>query len=132
MLGTGQTDSFRSEADSLLGVVGCIGIGANLENTNFISPAHKGSEITRDFRINGCNLRAIDISGGSVQGDVILIGIELVASLNRTIGFVDNNGTTAGYAAGSHTSGNNRCMRSHSAANGQNSFSGNHAFDIFG
>src|SRR5699024_9116879 len=106
-------------------------IGANLQLSCFISPAHQTAKVAGNGSSNGWNCFCVNLTGGAIQGDVIAAADLLAAQLEVTIFIVHYDVAAAGYTAGTHTTSNNCCVRGHTAANGQDALCIVHTFDIF-
>ncbi len=44
VLGAAQADAFSAHADGVLRIIGCIGIGADLDRAEFVGPLHQRAE----------------------------------------------------------------------------------------
>src|SRR5699024_3621604 len=119
MFGTAKTDTLSTKSKSLCSILWSICIGANLQLSCFISPAHQTAKVAGNGSSNGWNCFCVNLTGGAIQGDVIAAADLLAAQLEVTIFIVHYDVAAAGYTAGTHTTSNNCCVRGHTAANGQ-------------
>ena len=131
MLGTAQADAFGAEAESDFRVMRRIGIGADLQVADSICPAHQTGEIAGDGGIDGRDGFAVDVAGGTVEGDPVAFAVGAVLQGEALVLFIHLDLAAAGNTAGAHTTGNNRSVGSHAAAHGQDALCVVHAFDIF-
>ena len=132
MLGTAQSDALGAEGGSLLCIVRGVGICADLQTAEFISPGHQAVEIAGDACCSSLDLFAVDIAGGTVDGDPVAFLIGLAGQF-KGLGFlVHLDGAAAGDTAGAHAAGDNSRVRGHAAADGQNTLRVVHALDILG
>ena len=132
MLGTAQTDTLSAQLTSLLGVCGGVCVGAYFQYTELISPAHDTTKVAGNGCVLGCDNTVINITGRTVNGDVVALVIGLACQSELLVGLVHYNVAAAGYAAGTHTTSNNGSVRSHTAANSQDALRSLHAGDVLG
>src|ERR1035438_774810 len=115
-----ETDAFGSELPCLRGIPRDVGVGADAQSADRINPGHELDQI-RIVRLGikrfelACNYTA----RGAVEREPIafLEGVALDAKF--LLGFVNGAVACAGNAALAHAAGNNRCVRSHAAARGE-------------
>ena len=132
MLGTAQADTFSTQFTSLSGIFGSISVGADLQGSELVSPSHYTAESTCDGSVYRCDLAGIDVTGGTVDGDIVSLVELLTCQCELLILLVHGNIAAAGYTAGSHAAGNHCSVRGHAAAHGQDTLSGLHAGNILG
>ena len=132
MLGTAQTYTFGTQFTGFLRVSGSIGIGSDLKLSVFIGPAHDSSEFACDGSVNGGDDSIVNVTGGAVDAQPVTFMIGLASKNELLVFFIHIDRGATGYAAGTHAAGNNCSVRGHTAANGQNTLSCLHAFNIFG
>ena len=130
VLGAAQADALSAELAGLSGVVGGVGVGADLQAAVLVTPAHDTAELAADGGVGGGHRAVIDVTGGAVQGDPIALHIGLAGQLKLLVGLVHLDLTTAGDAALAHAAGHDGGVGGHAAANGQNALSGLHALDV--
>ena len=118
MLCTAKSDSFCTELSCLLSILRCIGIGTNGKLSVFVSPSHDTAELTGNACIYCRNDALINISCCSVDGNRISLMEGLSAESELLVGLIHHDVTKTGYTAGSHSTCNNGCVRSHTATNG--------------
>ena len=126
-----QTDTFCAEVDSCLSVVRCISVCSYFQHSLFVSPSHEFREVTADFRVNCGDIFAIDVTCGTIQGDVVAFFECFATQCECFCFFVHFDFFTTGYAACTHTTSNNGCVRCHTATNCQDTLCGCHTFDVF-
>ena len=71
VLGTSQTNTFGTKGASNLSIVRGVGISADLETRIFVTEVHQGFEITTEFSSLSRDLSGINLSGRTIQADVI-------------------------------------------------------------
>ena len=130
MLGTAQTNAFGAEVDGLTGVLGGVGIGADLQGAELVGPGHDTAKLAGDLGLGCVEPLAVDVAGGAVEGDPVTLFVDLAAQLKLPVGFVHLNGAAAGDAAGTHTTGHNGGVGGHTAANRQDAAGKVHALDV--
>ena len=131
MLGAAEADAFGSEQARILGVAGDVGVGANLQAANRIDPGHEGDQIgIVGLGVERLELAGDDAAGGAVERKpvALLEGVALDAQLLLVL--VDEAIARAGHAALAHAAGDDRGVRGHAAARGENSGGHFHARDV--
>ena len=132
VLGAAQADAFRPEPHGDAGVVGRVGIGANLELAHLVGPAHQGGEFARQRRLLHGDLAGQHLAGRAVDGDDLALLERYAAGAQRVGGIIDADRAGAGDAGLAHAARHHRGMGCHAAAGGENAFRGMHAVDVFG
>ena len=132
MLGTAQTNTFCAEASGFLSISRSISIGTDTELAVFVSPFHNTTEFAADRSINGRDNTVIDITGRTIERNIIAFDISLASQLKFLVFFIHVDFGTTGYTAGAHTTCNNSSVRGHTATNGQDTLSSFHTFDVLG
>ena len=74
MLSTAETDAFSTKLTSLLRICRSISIGTNLQLSELVSPAHYAAKVAIDGSINGRNDTSVNVTGGTVNGDLGTFG----------------------------------------------------------
>ena len=131
MLGTAQTDTFSAQLTSLLSVCRSISVSTNLQSSVLVCPAHDTAECTSDRCVNGRDDAVVDVTGRTVDRDVVALVEGLASQLELLVLFVHLDVAAAGYTAGTHTTCNNGSVRSHTATNSQDTLRCLHTGDIF-
>ena len=131
VLGAAEADAFCAEVKGVLGVLGGVGVGADLQLTELVGPAHQGAEVAGDGSGNGGKSLAVDVAGGAIKGDVVALNIGAAGQGEALVLFVHLDVAAAGNAAGAHAAGHNGSVRGHAAADGEDALSVVHAFDVF-
>ena len=131
VLCTAKSDTFGTELSCLLCIMRCIGIGTNSKLSVLVSPAHDPSELTGNGCIYCRNDALIDISGSSVDGNVVSLMEGLSAEGKLLVCLIHDNIAKTGYTAGSHTTCHYGSVRSHTATNGQDTLCTLHTRNIF-
>ena len=81
VLGTAQTDTLSAQLTSLLCVGRSISIGTNLQLTELVCPTHDDAEVTGDLSVNSLDDAVVDVTGGTVDGDIVTLGEGLACEL---------------------------------------------------
>ena len=71
VLGAAQADALGAERTGLDGVLGRVGVGADLERADLVGPRHELGEMAGDRGIDGRHLADHDIAGRAVDRDEI-------------------------------------------------------------
>ena len=71
VLGAAQADALGAELDGLRGVARGVGVGADLQLTARVGPAHEAAEVAGDSGFYGRDGLAVDLAGGAVDGDPV-------------------------------------------------------------
>jgi len=126
-----QTNAFCTQLARFLCISRCVSVSANLQNSVLVGPAHNSTKFASDRSIHSRDNTLVDVTGRTIDRDVISL-VELLASQSEDlIGFVHYNVRATGYTASTHTTCNNGSMRSHTATNGQDTLGSLHTGDIF-
>ena len=132
MLRAAETDTFRTEGTCLTCILGGVGVGSDLQRAVFVRPRHQSAEVARDGRVDGGDSLAVDVAGGTVEGNPITLVEGLSAQREDFLRFVDVDFAAAGNTAGAHAARDDRRVRGHTAANGQDALRIVHTLDVFG
>ena len=120
-----QADALGAEVRTLLGVVGGVRIGKDLQLTVFVRPAHKAVQVGVFSGGDSGDLALIDIAGGAVDGDKVAL-VEDLAVDGEGLGVVIDDHVVgvaaAADTAGAHAAGNDGRVAGHAAAHGEESF----------
>ena len=73
MLGAAQADPLRAELTRGAGVVGCVGVGADLQAANLIGPAHQRAEVARQLGLHGRHRARHHLTGRAVDGERVAL-----------------------------------------------------------
>ncbi len=130
MLGTGKTDALCAKLTCLARICGSIRVCTNLETAVLVSPAHDAAELTRDDCVNRGDDAVVDVTGGTVDGNIIALMESLASQLELLIFFIHLDLAASGDTALAHTACNDRRMAGHTAANSEYALSGLHALNI--
>ena len=131
MLGTAQTDTLSAERSSLLSVSGCVGIGSYAELLILVSQLHDTAEVAAvGVGGNGRDEAVIDITGRAVERNAVALLKYLAGEGKLLVFLVHLDVAAAGYAAGTHSAGNNGSVRGLTAANGEYTLSILHTLDV--
>ena len=133
MLGTAQADALSTQIHCLLCIARVIRIGHDQQLTSCVSPAHEAVEVLVAGSGDGCDLLAVDVAGGAVDGDPIALDELVAVDLEGLSLFVDLDlvvVAAAGDAAGAHTTSNNGCVAGHAAADSQDALRNLHTDDV--
>ena len=135
VLGTAQADALSTQVNGLLCVTGVIRIGHDQQLTCSVCPAHEAVEVLVAGSGDGCDLLAVDVAGGAVDGDPVALDELVSVDLEGLCLFIDLHVVViaaAGDAAGAHAAGNNGCVAGHAAADRQDALRDLHTDDVFG
>ena len=132
MLGTAKTDTLSAKLASLLCVSGSVSVGSYLKLSVLVSPSHDSAELACDSSVNGGDDTVVDVTGRAVDGDEVALGEGLACKRELLVILVHLDVAAAGYAAGTHTTSNDRCVRGHTATNGEDTLSSLHTGDVLG
>ena len=132
MLCTAKADALCAELNSLGCVARSICVGANLKGSVLISPAHDSAELACDGSVDSRDDAVIDVTGGAVDGDEVALMEGLACKGELLVLLVHDDLGAAGDTAGTHTTGNDSCVRCHTAADSQDTLRCLHAGDVLG
>ena len=135
VLGTAQADALSTQVNGLLCVARVVGVGHDQQLAGSISPAHEAVEVLVAGSGHGCDLLAVDVAGGAVDGDPVALDELVAVDLEGLCLLIDLDlvvVAAAGNTAGAHTTGNNGCVAGHAAADGQDALRDLHTHDILG
>ena len=133
MFCSGQTDTFSTKFQSLFSISRCFGISANMHGANFINPTHKATKITgicislnsRNFTFNNLTFTAVQ------RHPIAFFNASTRLCCHGFSGIINCNIRRTGNARRTHTTSHNGCVRSHTAACGNNTFRSVHTANIF-
>ena len=132
MFRAAKTDTLRAECNRLFRVVGRIRVRSDAKRFIFVRKFHNTSEIAGvGICGNGLDKRVVDVTRRTVEGKRIAFAENLACKFEIFFFFVHFDIAATGNTARTHTTRNNRCVRSHTATNGKNTFRIFHTFDIF-
>ncbi len=132
MLGTAKAYSLCAESEGGSGVLGGVRIGAYAEPSHRIGPFHNGGEISGQGGFRRGYPAEVNISRGSVYGNIVAFADPLTLDFEILAFFINNNITATCHTAFAHSPCHHRGMGGHSSSGGQYSGGGVHAFDILG
>ena len=131
VLGTAEADPLGPELPRHAGVVRRVGIGANAEAARFVRPFHDRRKLAGEFRLQHRDGAFDHLAGRTVDRDRRAFLECLARDRHRLLGIVDTNAAGARDARLAHAARDDRRMRGHSTAGGENAFGRMHAVDIF-
>ena len=135
VLGTAQADALSTQIHCLLCVTRVISVGHDQQLTSCVCPAHEAVEVLVAGSGHGCDLLAVDVAGGAVDGDPVALDELVAVDLEGLCLLIDFDlvvVAAAGDTAGAHTTSNNGCVAGHAAADGQDALRDLHTHDILG
>ncbi len=148
VLGAGQPDTFRSESQSHLGLVGLVGIGPHPESTRLVGPSQKLQVVlvnlgafrleglvdhdTKDFRRLSGYLPMENLAGGSIDGQPVPFSDDFVPDGHAVVAVFDFESIAAHHAHLAHLAPYQSRMRCHAAPCGEDALGGMHASNVFG
>ena len=132
MLGTAQADAFGAQLTRFDSVGGGVGVGAHTQGAELVRPRHDAAEFARDLRVNGRDDAVVDVTGGTIDGDVITLVVGFAGQRKFLVFLVHHDVAATGHTAGAHAARHNRRVGGHTAAHRQDALRGFHAGDVFG
>ena len=132
MLCSCQTDTFCTEVDSNLCIVRCICVCSYFQASLCICPFHECFEVACDLCFYCRDIFAIDVTCGTIQGDVVAFFECLTSQCECFCFFIHFDFFTTRYAACTHTTGYYCSVGCHTATYCQDTLRCSHTFDIFG
>ena len=132
VLRAAQADALRAEVLGLTGVLGGVGVGADLEIPELVGPVHDPLKLAGDLGLGGVQALAIDVAGGAVQADPVALLVDLSGQGKLLVGLVHNDVAAAGDAAGAHAPGHHGGVGGHAAPHGEDALGGLHALNVLG
>ena len=131
MLGTAQADAFRAELACLRSVARRIAVGADVQGTDLVSPAHEAAEVAGQLSFLRRDSAEVNIAGRAVErNNVAFLGNRAVSERDGLVLFGNLDAVYAGNTAGAHAACNNGCVRGHAAASGHDALGNCHAVDV--
>ena len=131
MLGTAQADAFRAELACLRSVARRIAVGADVQGTDLVSPAHEAAEVAGQLSFLRRDSAEVNVAGRAVERDnVAFLGNRAVGERDDLVLFGNLDAVYAGNTAGAHAACNNGCVRGHAAACGHDALGNCHAVDV--
>ena len=146
MLCTAQTDTAGTEGDSSGYLSRTVRVGAHLHTGGFFAPAHQLGVILIRLALLGrgrlidqsldngrrscLDLAAINITGSTVNGDVITFLKGIAADLHRAFFVIDNEIADTADADFAHLTGNESRVRADTSASRKDTLGGDHAAQI--
>ncbi len=131
MLCAAKADTFRTVFHRIGSISRCICIGTYLQLTVLVRPFHDTTEITAYGCFHCLDVAFINLTGGTVQGNIIALMELFSAELKYFILFIDGYIAASGHTCRTHTAGYHCCVGCHTAAYGQDTLRCMHTFDIF-
>ena len=128
---TSKTDTLSAEVASYLSIVWSVGVGANLELGVLVAEVHKSLEVTRKFSSLGWDFAGIYLTGRTVERDVVAFVVNHTFHFEGLGLVVDVESACTRNAALTHTASHNSCVRSHTAASSEDTFSSRHTCQVF-
>ncbi len=130
VLGTAQPDSFSAEVSGHFRVMRRVGVGANTEGPELISPIHKLAQIIGDLGLDQIDTAHNHFSRGTVESDPVALIDTLIAEHHIAFDFIDPGIAASGHTALTHTAGHHGSVRGHPATRGKDTFCYVHTTDI--
>ena len=131
MFRAAQPHPLRAETSGGGGIVGRVGVGANLQPTDRIGPRHQRGEVAGQFGLAHWNPAPEHLSRRPVDRDDIAALKRDRAGRQYALHRVDLDRTRTGHARAPHTARNHRRMARHTAACRQYSACRVHAVNVF-
>ena len=132
VLRAAQADALRAEVLGLPGVLGGVGVGADLQGAELVRPVHNPLKLAGDLGLGGVETLAVDVAGGAVQADPVALLVGLAAQSEALVDLVHDDLAAAGDAAGAHASGHHGGVAGHAAPDGEDAPGKVHALDVLG
>ena len=132
VLGATQADAGGAKTAGHLGVLGCVGIGADFQAFVPVGQGHQLAEVAAEFGVAGADLTVVNLAGGAVERNPVALapGLAVDAELARLVVHVHRTG--AADAALAHAARDHRRVRGHAAACGEDALGHAHAAQVLG
>ena len=132
VLRAAEADTLGAELECLLGVLRRIGIGADLQHGILAGQLHELTEVAAQVGGLRGHLTQVHLAGRTVERDPVALLDGESVHLDRAGLVVDLELTGARYAALAHAAGNDRSVRGHTAACGEDAGRVEHALQVLG
>ena len=130
MLGAAEPNTLRAKSSGVFCILRRIRIRADIQLANLICPFHECAELPTQFRLNKSYLAAQHIAGGTVQRDVIALGVTFPLGVKLARVFVDEEGTAASDTTFPHPTRDDSGVARHAPAGGEDTFRSIHPTDV--
>ena len=131
VLGTAQPDALRAECSRLLRVRRGIRVRADGERLIFVGKLHDAPEVAgRSIRSHRRDAFAVDVARRTVEGDDVALFVHFAFEGELLVLLIHLDVAAAGDAAGAHAARDDRRVRGHAAAHGEDALRIVHAFDV--
>ena len=143
-----QADTCGAKGDGIFGLLGRVGIGADIELGDFRAPIHELLEVFNllgfesgfvafdetgdDLGGRGFELSGVDAAGGAVDREEVAFLEDFAFHGDRAGVVVDLEGCGAADANLAHLTGNESGVRGDAAFCSEDAFGGDHATEVFG
>ena len=131
MLCTCQTDTLSTEVASNLCIVWSISIGAYLQLGVLVAEVHQLLEVTTQLSSLGGNLASINLTGSTIQRDIVTLLIYNAVNLDSLVLVANIQRTYTADAALTHTTSHNGSMRGHTTTSSQDTLGCRHTCEVF-
>ena len=132
VLGAAQSDPLGAERAGLDGILGRVGVGADLEGPDLVGPGHELGEMAGDRGIDGRNLADHDIAGRAVDRDEVADFHKLAVDIDLALHLVDGDGIAADDAGLAPTAGDHGRMAGLAAGGREDALGQVHAGHVLG
>ena len=133
VLGTAEADALCAERSRLFCVCRRIRVGADCHCLVFVGQFHDAAEITGGGVCgNGLDAFAVDVAGGTVEGDDVPFFINFALEGELLVLLVHLDVAATGDAAGAHAARDDCRVGGHAAADGEDTLCIVHALDVLG
>ena len=132
MLRTGKSDTLSTEGACHLCVVGRISVGTNGEFGILVAEVHELFEVAAQFGSLCGHLTGIDLTRGTVDGDVVTLLVHHAVDFHSLLLVVYVQSADARDAALAHTACHHSSVRGHTTASGENTLGSSHTGEVFG
>ena len=132
VLRAAQADALRTERERLLGILRRIGVGAHFQHRIFTGQLHQLAEVAAQVGVARGDLAEVDLAGRTVERNPVALLDRIAVDLDRACLVVDLQLAGTRHAALAHTARNDRRVRRHTAACGEDARSVEHPLQIFG
>ncbi len=109
-----------------------VGVGAHLHRAVLVGPPHDPAEVAADLGRDRVDLLAVDVAGGTVEGDPVVLGETVPTEAEALAVRGEGDVAEAGHAAGAHAAGDHGRVGGHAAARGEDAVGVVHALDVLG
>ena len=132
VLGAEEANALGAELDRYARVFRGLGVGAHLHHPNRVGELHEVNEPGVLGGVDHIQFAGVDQSPGPVEGEHVALAIDRAIGSDGLADDIDVEGSCADDATLAPPAGDQRRVRGHAAATGENAHRGAHTFDVLG